>query len=405
MSPSSIFPPEIYDKIIDEVAPSKDVLSACSLVQRSWVPRSRTHMFHNVDFKVHTSPELDKRSSTKYTAAFQQHVASNSTVASYAHHLVLTLSNGENSASEIPQTSQLLNLRSLTLKCSHSIIYSVNDATLTRLLSFIRRNKKLQTISLQSVVIDPSAFDVFVACIAIRAPGLRSLHLHAIWAHDWVTDAWNRRRAVQGEFSYKSLSLERLCVSNCEEGVIPAFLRAYDLQRLERLALMALDWDSCVKMIATTMNVESLTHITLDLSSCKKFDNSLLHEEALFCRLSTIPTLQLILKQANDSPTVLQKLYCSALHPQPLLGHLHLQFQRLPYSGDTMVDKALWELCSLIPSLRVSVGFDQQESSQIARASTVCSRLKVSSLFPSMNRRGNFQLRPLDEWWSSNFAV
>ncbi|KAJ3887622.1 hypothetical protein GG344DRAFT_11278, partial [Lentinula edodes] len=51
MPPSSTFPPEIYDRIIDEISPpSKDALSTCSLVERSWVPRSRTHMFRRIDF-------------------------------------------------------------------------------------------------------------------------------------------------------------------------------------------------------------------------------------------------------------------------------------------------------------------------------------------------------------------
>ncbi|KAJ3786900.1 hypothetical protein GGU10DRAFT_289281, partial [Lentinula aff. detonsa] len=60
MSPSSVFPPEIYDKIIDEVSSSssKDNLSACSLVDRSWISRSRAHMFRDINFTTASKKDL-----------------------------------------------------------------------------------------------------------------------------------------------------------------------------------------------------------------------------------------------------------------------------------------------------------------------------------------------------------
>ncbi|KAE9401086.1 hypothetical protein BT96DRAFT_617916 [Gymnopus androsaceus JB14] len=190
MSPSA-FPAELYDKIIDELAPSKDELSVCSLVSHSWAPRSRTHMFRNVNYTACPSPE---KTSSKRAEDFQRYLA-NSTIASYARHLSLTLTNSDKNA-EIPHASRLVNLQSLTIHGSNTIIYSVNDRALTRLLSFIRHNANLERFSLESVVIDPSAFDVFIGCIAIRAPRLQSLHLNSIVGPDWITDAWNRRRAA-----------------------------------------------------------------------------------------------------------------------------------------------------------------------------------------------------------------
>ncbi|KAJ3763082.1 hypothetical protein EV360DRAFT_66551 [Lentinula raphanica] len=255
MSPPSVFPPEIYDKIIDEVSSSKEALSACSLVERSWIPRSRSHMFRDINF---TTPESTETTRTKqrqltpggsrHTDAFQQHVASNADVASYARRLVLTLTSSGNIASDIPQASELLNLHSLTLRCSNIIIYAVNDAVLTRLLSFIRHNQHLEYIALYSLVIDPSAFDVFIKCISIRAPRLQSLHLHSVWGPDWTpTAGWSQRggRLSQSTHHHRVRSLTKLCVSHCESGAISTFLAAFDLQSLERLALINLDWDTC----------------------------------------------------------------------------------------------------------------------------------------------------------------
>ncbi|KIK58292.1 hypothetical protein GYMLUDRAFT_246312 [Collybiopsis luxurians FD-317 M1] len=401
MSPPSTFPPEIFDNIIDELATSKNALSACSLVHSSWAPRSKTHMFRNIAYKV-DSPERDQRPSGDRTAAFQQHVASNRTVASYARHLVLTLTNRENIAAEIPQASQLHDLLSLILKCSNLIIYSVNDAVLTRLLGFIRQNNRLKRISLQSVIVDPSAFDVFMTCVAIRTRELQALHLHDVWAPDWITDAWSRWRTGHAGCNpkYKSHSLTKLCISHCEDGVIPAILRAFDVQGLQRLALLSLDWDSCAAMVSATLHA-TLLDLTMDFSNHRPMSSNVSREDHIFYRLASIPNLQLVLKHFRDAPSVLHRLYCASSQRQPLLQKLHLHFRRYPSPTDTMVDKALAELCSIIP-LRISIGFDAEEGVRAACATTVCSREQIAALFPFMNRRGSLRFQSLDDWWDDS---
>lgn len=221
-------------------------------------------MFRDIDYTVLPGPEVNQR-----TTDFQQYVARNPTVASYIRHLTLSLPQLDRDATEIPHRSMLVNLQSLTLRCSNSIICSVNDEVLNRVLSFVRHTTKLERLSLQSVIIDPSALDVFIACISIRAPGLQNLHVQSIWGPDWVNaDAWSKRRTVQRPFKqqHKLVSLTRLCVSDCEFVVVPAFLRAFDLQRLERLALLALDYDALNTMVASTMQCAHLTHLTVELS-------------------------------------------------------------------------------------------------------------------------------------------
>ncbi|KAF5387558.1 hypothetical protein D9757_006571 [Collybiopsis confluens] len=405
MPSSTPFPAEIYDSIIDELASSKDTLSACSLVHSSWAPRSRTHMFRNIAFKVEAPernhPPLDSR-----TTAFQQHVASNRTVASYARSLVLTLTDKENIATQIPQASHLHNLLSLTLKCSHLTIHSANDSVLTRLLSFIRHNSHLEHISLQSVIIDPSGFEVFLACIAIRTREIQSLYLHDIWAPDWINDAWGRWRARRTEFNtnYRSRSLARLCISYCEDGVIPALIRTFDVYRLEKLALLSLGWDSCTTMLSATLQAESLAHLTIEISENRQISSHDTREDHVFYRLTSIPTLQLMLRKFQDAPTVLHKLYRSALQRPPRLQKLHLQFRRYPSGFDTNLDRALNELFSLMPFLRVSIGFDIQEGSIRSTCSAggiISSPGEISALFPLMNQRGSLRFRSLDSWWTS----
>ena len=44
------FPPEIFDLIIDHLQDEPITLKACCLVSKSWVPRSRMHIFAHVEF-------------------------------------------------------------------------------------------------------------------------------------------------------------------------------------------------------------------------------------------------------------------------------------------------------------------------------------------------------------------
>ncbi|KAJ3728384.1 hypothetical protein C8R42DRAFT_716325 [Lentinula raphanica] len=364
MSPPSVFPPEIYDKIIDEVSSSKEALSACSLVERSWIPRSRSHMFRDINF---TTPESTETTRTKqrqltpggsrHTDAFQQHVASNADVASYARRLVLTLTSSGNIASDIPQASELLNLHSLTLRCSNIIIYAVNDAVLTRLLSFIRHNQHLEYIALYSLVIDPSAFDVFIKCISIRAPRLQSLHLHSVWGPDWTrTAGWSQRggRLSQSTHHHRVRSLTKLCVSHCESGAISTFLAAFDLQSLERLALINLDWDTCMSLVVASSSSTTLAHCTLDLSNLRRLPSD------IFTYLAKVHTVQLVLKHFSDASNVLQQLRRAAYQRALTLKRLHLQFRRYPIPSDPMIDSAVRELEDDF-RLRVSIGFEKTE--------------------------------------------
>lgn len=53
------WPPELSDYLIDHVWDSKPTLSSCSLVCRTWVNRSRHHLFREVNISVKRSPKLD----------------------------------------------------------------------------------------------------------------------------------------------------------------------------------------------------------------------------------------------------------------------------------------------------------------------------------------------------------
>ena len=48
--PRSPFPPEISDCVIDLLREEPKVLRECSLVSKSWVPRTRKHLFGAVQF-------------------------------------------------------------------------------------------------------------------------------------------------------------------------------------------------------------------------------------------------------------------------------------------------------------------------------------------------------------------
>ncbi|KAF9789269.1 hypothetical protein BJ322DRAFT_977721, partial [Thelephora terrestris] len=44
-------PPEILDRVIDFLHDDLDALKQCSLVTRSFVPRTRTHLFVHINFE------------------------------------------------------------------------------------------------------------------------------------------------------------------------------------------------------------------------------------------------------------------------------------------------------------------------------------------------------------------
>ena len=48
--PRSRFPPEISDSIIDLLHEEPEALQQCCLVSKSWVPRTRKHLFGRVEF-------------------------------------------------------------------------------------------------------------------------------------------------------------------------------------------------------------------------------------------------------------------------------------------------------------------------------------------------------------------
>ncbi|KAJ7690056.1 hypothetical protein B0H17DRAFT_595144 [Mycena rosella] len=46
--PPSLIPPEIVDAVIDHLASNPRTLRKCCLVARSWLPRSRSHLFRRI---------------------------------------------------------------------------------------------------------------------------------------------------------------------------------------------------------------------------------------------------------------------------------------------------------------------------------------------------------------------
>ena len=53
---SSSFPPEILDLIVDHLHDDPTTLRACCLASQSWIPRTRAHLFANVEFRPISSP-------------------------------------------------------------------------------------------------------------------------------------------------------------------------------------------------------------------------------------------------------------------------------------------------------------------------------------------------------------
>ena len=59
--PEPYLPPEIFDSIIDILHDELETLRNCSLVSKSWVPRTRMHLFANVMFRSPVDIDAWKR--------------------------------------------------------------------------------------------------------------------------------------------------------------------------------------------------------------------------------------------------------------------------------------------------------------------------------------------------------
>jgi hypothetical protein len=53
-------PAEMLDHVIDQLHDTRDALRSCCLVSKSWVPRSRTHLFADIEFPTTKSLEVWK---------------------------------------------------------------------------------------------------------------------------------------------------------------------------------------------------------------------------------------------------------------------------------------------------------------------------------------------------------
>lgn len=69
-------PQELWDEILDNLAGHRQALMACSLVCRSWVPRSRTHLFETIALKPRNIQALAQLLRLPEKCTFFPHVSS-----------------------------------------------------------------------------------------------------------------------------------------------------------------------------------------------------------------------------------------------------------------------------------------------------------------------------------------
>ena len=59
--PDPRLPPELLDHVLDLLRYEKRVLGSCCLVSKSWIPRTRKHLFANVRFEIERDLESWKK--------------------------------------------------------------------------------------------------------------------------------------------------------------------------------------------------------------------------------------------------------------------------------------------------------------------------------------------------------
>ncbi|KAF9789264.1 hypothetical protein BJ322DRAFT_529000 [Thelephora terrestris] len=69
-------PPEILDRVIDFLHDDLDALKQCSLVTRSFVPRTRTHLFVHINFESDDDLDAWKRAFPDHANSPARHARS-----------------------------------------------------------------------------------------------------------------------------------------------------------------------------------------------------------------------------------------------------------------------------------------------------------------------------------------
>ncbi|KAK7453447.1 hypothetical protein VKT23_011718 [Stygiomarasmius scandens] len=432
-----ILPQETFELIIDELSNSAETLASCSLVRRSWLPRSRHHLFRHIALNVIDQDALDTGlgmsrlatnkhmprcvSANEFTTSFSNPnivacVRGLSLNITYPQSPPVTRTTGKqgNDPTEpsIPHTIPFTQLRFLSICCGDIEIVDTKDFRLKRLMSIIRCNPYIEHVSLNSVQIDSGPWQMLLSCVAVRAKMLKTLVVNGIgdvhWRSGWVdgrigqdpeSRTTNHLNSLNGR---KQPVVERMCIASCSPNKIGYVARQFDLSQMRSLALLDIDTRSCIKILKGCS--EALWHLTLDFSStsAREYTQSGVSES-----LSKVSVLQLLLSKIEDLEQLLQFLSLASSCTICRVVRLYLDFEESPSlmsSQNTSPQTALSRFLQLVPSVQkviISVGAMGLESSRRLYKGR-SERLSMHDVFPALIGEGIVEMGQPEQWWKES---
>jgi len=451
-----ILPQETFELIIDELSNSAETLASCSLVRRSWLPRSRHHLFRHIALNVIDQDALDTGlgmsrlatnksmprcvSANEFTTSFSNPnivacVRGLSLNITYPQSPPVTRTTGKqgNDQTEpsIPHTIPFTQLRFLSICCGDIEIVDTKDFRLKRLMTIIRCNPYIEHVSLNSVQIDSGPWQMLLSCVAVRAKMLKTLVVNGIgdvhWRSGWVdgrigqdpeSRTTNHLNSLNGR---KQPVVERMCIASCSPNKIGYVTRQFDLSQMRSLALLDIDTRSCIKILKGSS--EALWHLTLDFSStsgtrctfmaCCAFAEYFIPareytQSGVSESLSKVSVLQLLLSKIEDLEQLLQFLSLASSCTICKIVRLYLDFEESPSlmsCQNTSPQAALSRFLQLVPSVQkviISVGAMGLESSNRRLYKGRSERLSMHDVFPALIGKGIVEMGQPEQWWKES---
>ncbi|KAF5371593.1 hypothetical protein D9758_003458 [Tetrapyrgos nigripes] len=245
-------PPELIDSIIDCLHNSPRVLKTCTLVARSWLPRSRVHLFRRLH--LHFEESSRKPSLNTYLANFRSYILSNPTIISCVEDLSLDLRVRPSPPSPndimdtVPENLPFTNLKSLDIgKPLYAPTPDASKWRASRILTLIKQNPGLQKLVVFGCDLgrsdEPEAQDEaeLLAYIVTSMPGLQSLRICEFDVPFASIESERSLLPTPSNPSGHLVSLQTLAIEHCQFGLGQRlFPRTGDLYRLPELVSLVL---------------------------------------------------------------------------------------------------------------------------------------------------------------------
>ncbi|KAF9071463.1 hypothetical protein BDP27DRAFT_1322180 [Rhodocollybia butyracea] len=399
------FPQELVDLFVDFV-PSKADLKLLSLAHRSFLRRSRYHLFSTIQLlHGHSGASLNYQSSSSfnlawksgsdlgndalslpnYLAIFRSIIIQKPLIVSSVRTLTLSLFSRSiiSKTDEIPEDLPFTKLHSLQLRFAHNDsdidVQTGQKWRLPRLIRLIQINPFLQHLAIENCSLEAPSWDTLFSIIA----SLKQL----------LTHPWSLSLAVTPLATKPSLKRLYLACNDPElERVAISLSRYFTITQLDALALQAVLMNCGSRLASLSIGVESWRYHGID---------AVLDAPAVL----NLSHLQLMFGACSEFETMAHWLVDKSV-PLQLL-HLTFAFQENLTTVDRfeIIDSILLNLITSMPSLQLITptrcGFSLGITAHITsmRFEPLDSPEDLEAILPQTFGTGKLKYGQMLNWW------